>query len=260
MQKYFDIIRIDLMTMNGDKNSLRSLTVLIFLGSIAGEILLSPMFGFIGMLMVGAMSVPMVFTSHSKYHSEKMFGLLPIKREELVTARFMLFTAFYLAMSIVMYIFMEVSLALNISAEITGDFEKILADTGIGIPYANLCRLLFFLFFAFGMTAVVTSLKGYFADPTSFEALTGIGTSVKKMDPRQMILAILIFTAVMLFFLFASGAIPMSAAAAVILQLIIQIFTAADGVLFSAVMMILAAFSAIYNYICTVLEYDDKDL
>ncbi|MBR1832485.1 MAG: hypothetical protein IJ784_08645 [Ruminiclostridium sp.] len=60
--------------------------------------------------------------------------------------------------------------------------------------------------------------------------------------------------------LFFSGMIPLDAAAAVVLQLIIQLVTAADGLLFCAVMTALAGFSAMYNYVCTVLEYDDKDM
>ena len=260
MKKYLDIMRIDLMTMNGEKNSMLTLFILVFVGSIAGELFLSPMFGFIGMIMVGGMTVPIVFTSHLKYGSEKIFGLLPVLRKDLVKARFIMFVTLYLAMALVMYVFMEVSLALKISAEITGDFEQLLADSGINIGYGSLCRLLFFVFFAFGMLAVVSSLKGYFSDPEAYEALAGVGMKVIKTKPKQLVAPILIIAASLVFFMFAFGVIPFSAGFAVILQLLIQLFTAAYGILFSLVMITLAAFTAIYHYFCTVLEYEDKDI
>lgn len=260
MRKFLDIMRVDLMTMNGGKNSTRTLLIFVFIGSIAGELFLSPMFGFIGLLMVGAMTVPIAFTSHMKYHSEKMFGLLPISRKELVQARFIMFVALYLAMALVMYVFMELSLALKIYAELTVDIEKVLASMGLGIAYNSLCRLAFFIFFAFGMIAVGSGLKGYFTDPDAYAALMGAGTKMKKMKTRDVMIFLAFFAALILFFLFASGTIPLSAGLAVVVQLFAQLFTVADGVLFGTVMIALSGFSAMYSYVCTVIEYEDKDI
>ena len=255
MRKYIDLMRIDLMIMNGEKNNLRSLMIFVFVFSIAGEIFISPLFGLTGILLIGGMSVPMVFVSHSKYHSEKMFGLLPIERKDLVTARFIMFAALYLAVSAVMYVFMEVSLAVNIYPP---DLEKLVA--GIGMDFGSICRALFSVCFAIGTVAAVTSIKGYFTDPTAFEALTGVGMTAKKMKPKQLIAFAVIIIAFIAFMLFTSGAVPVTAGLAVVLQLFIQLFTVADGILFSVVMTALAAFSAIYNYVCTILVYEDKDI
>lgn len=260
MRKFLDIMRIDLMTMNGEKNSMRTLLILIFIGSIAGELFLSPMFGFIGLLIIGAMAVPTVFTSHMKYHSEKMFGLLPISRKELVQARFIMFVALYLAMALVMYVFMELSLALKLYAEIAGEFEMMFAALNIGLSYNSLCRLGFFIFFAFGTIAMDSGLKGYFSDPDAYAAMMGAGTKMKKMKSRDVIIFMVTFVGAILFFLFASGTIPLSAGAAVILQLFGQLFSVANGVLFGIVMIALSGFSAMYSYVCTVLEYENKDI
>lgn len=260
MKKYLDIMRLDLITMNGEKTSMRTLLIMIFLGSVAGELFLSPMFGFIGMIMVGGMTVPIVFASHLKYGSEKIFGLLPISRRDLVKARFIMFVTLYLAMALVMYIFMEISLAVKIYAELTADMEKMLASMGVGIAYNSLCRLLFFIFFMFGMACTASGLKGYFSDPEAYEALMGAGTKARKMKPKDIIITLLVIAALIVFFLFASGIIPLSAGFAVILQLFIQLFTAADGVLFSIVMLALSGFSVMYSYVCTVIEYEGKDI
>jgi len=260
MKKYLDIMRIDFMTMNGEKNSMRTLMIMVFIGSIAGELFLSPMFGFIGMIMVGGMTVPIVFSSHLKNGSEKIFGLLPVSRKQLVQARFIMFVALYIAMALIMYVFMEISLVVKIYAELTADMEKMLASMGVGIVYNSLCRLLFFVFFAFGMIVVGSGLKGYFSDPEAYEAMMGAGTKVQKMKPRDIIILLVFFAALILFFLLVSGGIPFSAGFAVILQLFIQIFTVADGVLFSIVMIALSGFSAMYSYVCTVIEYENKDI
>ena len=82
----------------------------------------------------------------------------------------------------------------------------------------------------------------------------------KKIKPKTAIAILVFLFAYIFIMLFFSGMIPLDAATAVVLQLIIQLVTAADGLLFCAVMTALAGFSAMYNYVCTVLEYDDKDM
>lgn len=260
MQKYIDLMRIDLLTMNGDKNSMRSMLILLFFGSIAGEIFLSPIFGFIGMLMVGSMIVVTWYQSQSKYHASKLFGLLPVSRKDIVTARFMLFIGLFLAMSIVMYAFMELSLVLGIHKEVTGDLQAVLDKMGAGIEFASACRLGFFVFFDFGMLTVASSLKGYFTNPAAFESAAGLGTATSKMSAKGALTAIVILITAIVLSLYFSGILYLGTAGAVIMQLFTQLFTAGGGIMFGLVMITLAGFSAYYNYLCTVIAYEDTEI
>lgn len=260
MQKYIDLMRIDLLTMNGDKNSMRSMLILLFIGSIAGEIFISPIFGFIGMLMVGSMIVVTWYQSQSKYHAAKLFGLLPVSRKDIVTARFMLFIGLFIAMSIVMYAFMELSLVLGIHKEITGDLQAVLEKMGADIGFDSACRLGFFVFFYFGLLTVASSLKGYFTNPTAFETAAGLGTSVSKMNAKGALKFIVVLIVVIAVSLFFSGILYLGTAGAVIMQLFVQLFTAGGGLMFGLVMITLAGFSAYYNYICTVIAYEDAEI
>ncbi len=260
MQKYIDLMRIDLLTMKGDKNSMRSMLILLFVGSIAGEIFVSPMFGFIGMLMVGGMIVATWYQSQSKCHTAKLFGLLPVSRKDIVAARFMLFIGLFLAMSVVMYAFMELSLVLGIHKEIAGDMQAMLDKTGADIDFGSACRLGFFVFFDFGMFLVAASLKGYFTAPAAYETAAGLGTATSKMNAKGALTAFVILITAIVLSLFFSGVIYLGTAGAVILQIFIQLFTAGGGIMFGLVMITLAGFSAYYNYLCTVIAYEDAEI
>jgi hypothetical protein len=100
------------------------------------------------------------------------------------------------------------------------------------------------------------TLKEWFTN-TDHELLGG---AHKKMNPKTVIAVLLFIALYIIIMLYFTDVLPMNAAAAVVLQLIMQLVTAAGGVLFSAAMIALGALSGIYSYICTVLEYNEKDI
>ena len=241
--------------MNGEKNSLRALLLIIVVLGVIGGLFLDPAVGFVCQLLTAAMFVPTVFQAQSKNNCERLYSLLPVSRKQLVTARFLFVPSVYIILSIVMFAVMKISLALGIYKN-AGFYEGLLLKTGIGIGYTRLCDMLFFLVFAAGAALICVSLKSRFRNSSRLTAANG----AFNMSPKSVLTALLFIALYFVIILYFSGAIPLNAAASVILQLVMQLATAADGVLLCAVMTALAFFSAVYNYICTVLEYDDKDM
>ena len=256
MQIYLDLIRTDLIMMNGAKNNLRPIIILMLALGILGGIFLDPMATFMFMFIVSAMFVPMIFEVQSKNNCERLYSLLPVTRKQLVTSRFLFVTAVYLALSIVMFAVLKISFAAGIYQNI-GFYDEFFKKLGTGLSYPEICNILFFLVFALGAALVGASLKSWFRDSDRVTMLNG---SFRKMRPKEIIITLLFVVSYFVIILFFSGAIPLNAAALVVLQLIIQLVTVADGVMFCVLMTALAGFSVMYSYVCTVLEYDDKDM
>lgn len=265
-KKILDLIRTDLITMNGGRNSMRGLAVLMFLFCGGTGFLISPIAGLYVPFLMGGFFVPMLFNNEIKYHSEKMHALLPVSRRDLVRSRFLLSVGLYVIVCVIFYLLMLLSLKLKLWYLYMGedaehiDLIKLLAQrSGGGFTEIGLFNLLYFAVLSFGLMIMSSSLRRYFRDNRSFEASLTVGKTRKA--PQKVNLTFLpILVPVILLVLISSGVLPIGAAGAVLIQLTVQLAGAADGFLLSAVLITIAVFSAIYKYICTVLEYDEKEL
>ncbi|MBO6302787.1 MAG: ABC-2 transporter permease [Ruminiclostridium sp.] len=247
MRLYLDIIRTDIIMMNGSKNSMRPLIILMLVFGAAVGLFVDPMGTYLCMLVAGAGFVPMIFQTQDKNNCEKLYSLIPVSRKQLVTARFIFAMTSYTAVGVIMFAVMKISFAAGIYTNV-GFYDALLKS--LGMSFEKVCGCLFFLFFAAGALITGILLKEWFSG--------NIGAA--KPDPKRIVVMLILFLALIFIMLFLSGIITLSAAAAVVMQLMVQLVTAADGVLFCALMTALAGFSAMYNYVCTVLEYDDKDI
>ncbi len=256
MKIILDLIKADLMIINGAKNSMKSLFLLIIVFAVGGGIFFSPLVMLLMMFMIAAMFVPMVFQMQSQNHCENMFSLLPIERKDLVRARFLFMIMLYTALSVMMYLVMLLSIRLNIFEAVHDvDYDALLQEWGIGFSFAEICNLAFLAVFAIGMGLMTFQLRQYFRNTEQFA-----DDALNRFTVKQVIFLILFFVLCIIGVLTAFGEIVMNAAVSLVIQLLLQLITAADGVLLIAVLFVIAGFEAVYQYICTVLEYDAKDL
>lgn len=261
MQRILDLMRIDLITMNGGKNSMKTLFVLMLLFCGVLGFLFSPLIGIYCPFLMGAFFVPMMFQNELKYHCDKLHSLLPIRRRDLVNARFLFATVFYTALSLIFYLIMLLSLNLKLYYIVFGDDAEnmdiialIAKQSGGSFTELGLFNLLYFAAFAVGMMVAAGNLRKHFKDNKT------IDLSLKKATKKDYVYFLLIFALVLLWVLIVSGVLPLGSLAAIIIQLFTQLAGAANGTLLGAVLVTIAVFSAIYKYICTVLEYDEKEL
>lgn len=266
MKKLFDLMKVDLITMNGEKNSTKTLavTMIVFCGGMG--FFISPIAGVFCPLLMGAFFVSMLFQNELKYHSDKLWGLLPIGRRELVNARFLLILGLYTGSSLLFYLLMLISLAFKSYYLFWGeDAEKfdiiaLFAErSGGALTALGVFNLIYLAGFAVGMMAAAGILRNYFKDPERFEMLLTLG-KVQKTRKINYVIALFVFAVILLLVLIVGGVLPIGSAAAVIIQLFSQLAGAANGFLLGAVLVTIAVFSAVYKYVCTVLEYDEKEL
>lgn len=259
-------MKVDLITMNGGKNNMKTLAVLIIVFCGGMGLFISPIAGVDCPFLMGAFFVPMLFHNELKYHSGKLWGLLPIGRRDLVNARFLLILGLYTISSLLFYLLMLLSLEFKPYYLLFGeDAEKfdiiaLLAErSGGALTAFGVFNLIYLTGFAIGMMAAAGILRNYFKDPERFERSLSPG-KVQKSRRTNYVIVLFVFAVILLLVLIVSGILPIGTAAAVVIQFFSQLAGVANGFLLGAVLMTMAAFSAIYKYVCTVLEYDEKEL
>ena len=89
-KRILDLIHTDFITMSSGKNNMKIPVIIIVLLFGTLGFLFSPLLGLYMPLGFSGFFVPMLFQNEIKYHSEKMFALLPIHRKDLVRSRFIM--------------------------------------------------------------------------------------------------------------------------------------------------------------------------
>ncbi|MDE7098910.1 MAG: ABC-2 transporter permease, partial [Ruminococcus sp.] len=110
MKKLFDLIKADFITMNGGKNNMRTIFIFLFIFCGVFGLFISPLFGIYCPILMGGLFVPTIFKNERKYHSEKLHCLLPVKKQDVVKARFMMILGLYIIMSFLFYLIMLIAL------------------------------------------------------------------------------------------------------------------------------------------------------
>lgn len=259
-------MKVDLITMNGGKNSMKTLIIIIIVFFGGMGFCISPIEGVCCPFLMGAFFVPMLFQNELKYHSGKLWTILPIRRRDLVNARFLLVLGLYTISSILFYLLMLLSLILKPYYFFWGedaenmDIIMLLAKSSGGtLSVFGVFNLIYLAVFAFGMMTAAGTLRKYFKDSERIAGLLSF-SKIQKTRKTEYILALLVFAVILLWVLIVSGLLPLGSVAAIFIQLFSQLAEAANGILLGAVFVTMAVFSAIYKYTCTVLEYDEKEL
>lgn len=265
MRKIIDLIRIDFITMNGGKNNMRTIFVLMFIFCGIVGFMTSPLIGLECPLLMGCLFVPTIFQNERKYQGDKLHSLLPISRHDLVNARFMFTTALYTGLFLIFYLIMLLALIIkpytifmgddiNIE-EIPIDIIALLVRRSDGrFTELGLFNMMYFSAFSFGLIIMSGSLRKHFKDSKI------IDFSIKKAAKKDYLYFMLAFAVILFWILVVSGVLKIGTAIAVFLQLLVQLAGAGNGFLLGMVFVTIAVLSALYNYICTVLEYDEKEL
>lgn len=258
-----NLILSDLMIMKGGKkNNMISLYITMLIFMLAGGFCISPLGGLVTPLMFSVIPM-MIVQNEMKYHCEKLSALLPVRRRDVVNARFLLSLGIYLLASAAVYPVMLLSLKLRFYETITEEkdilfnlVEKLGSFTELG-----LFNLIFCITFSFGLVIMTKTLKQLFEDNSSAAALFGLQqTPGVKRRNKELIRVVVSILLVLLAFLCITGIIPIGTTAALIIKLLIQLAKTANGVLLSVMLLFWAICKMLLVYISTVVNYEKKEL
>lgn len=264
MKRILNLIRNDIITMNGGKNSMKTVFIILFLFCAVTGFFVSPIMGLYCPLLMGGFFAQMIFNNEVKYHSEKLNAVLPIARKELVISRYILVTGAYLIAFVLFYFLMFISLKVKPyyifwgeDAENIDIIAMIAKMSGNTFTELGLFNLLYFGAFSFGLMMCTSSLRKYFKDAKSMSSEL---TMVKKASKAELSFGILILAIVILWCLIVTDILPLGTALSVVLQLFLKLAQSANGFILASVLVSWGATSAIYTFICTLLEYEEKEL
>ena len=264
-KRILDLIHTDFITMSSGKNNMKIPVIIIVLLFGTLGFLFSPLLGLYMPLGFSGFFVPMLFQNEIKYHSEKMFALLPIHRKDLVRSRFIMSIVLYLVFAVLFYLLMLISLKLKTyyimygeDAEHLDIIKMLVQSTDGSMTELGIFNLLYFGAFSFGSTFISGNLRRYFKDSKVFDATLSKG--LKKVTKQDYAYTLLAFVLILVLILGVTDVLPVKNAVVPVFLLFLQLAQIADGFLLGTVLVTMAIFSTIYQYICTVLEYDEKEL
>jgi hypothetical protein len=244
-KRLFSLIRSDLIMMNGGKNSLKLLVVILCL-TFGAMVFIAPFMAILVPPLMSFFFVPMLFGNEMKYHSEKMNAVLPVSRKDVVNSRFLLTMTFYAGISLLFYVLMILAV---INQQRQG---VILFLSSFNAPYAAA--------FAIGAVIISDKLRKLFSDSrkTSITAKTG---GIRKAGMKEYIRALVISgVLIFIFLLVFADLLPAVPALGFVIGLLMILEKTADGILLLAAALTIAGLTVAYRYICTVCEYEDKEL
>ena len=257
------VIRSDIILINGGSGNMkRTLVICIALVTLMG-LFISPMMGMYAPLLMGGFLPTMLFQSERKNRSEKMFTVLPIKRYELVTARYLLLSVLLAGFCIVFYFLMLLSLKIKLHHLIPDwmDVLDMMAEN-TGFSVTGLFNILYFFCSSFSLLMMASSLRGGFKNGAASVSMELTGNMWRNKDERNKVLGRLAFVMAVigLVYLVISGILPFGPALSVMIGMISQMMHAADGFIFVTAVSAIGVMAVIYYFVCAVLEYDDKEL
>ena len=258
-----DLIRTDLTTMKGGKNSSMWLYGGFTLFMAVLGFLVSPLAGLYIPFLLSAFFVPMLFNNEIKYHSERLWCLLPIQRRDLVNARFILSIGLYLAFTLAFYLLMLLSMRLHLWSVMDPETPDIVSMTAerAGFTPLGFFNLCYFGTVAFGLILMAESLRKYFRDPASIRAVIGGAFgAMQKAKTTEYIFAAFIIGSIVLIALVITGILPVGPAFVLLLRLLLNLAQAADGFLLAAVFLTISGFHVAFSYVSTLIEYDNREL
>ena len=152
-----NIIKSDFTNIKSGKNSMTSLGIIMAVFFLGTGFLISPIGGFYCPCLLGVFFVPALFYNELKYHSEKLPCLLPIRRRDLVNARFLLTVSLYFITCLVVYVLMIISMKIKLFSIILGeedvDILQMLSEM-LGFSPILLFNMVYSIAFAFGLCSI----------------------------------------------------------------------------------------------------------
>lgn len=251
MKIIIDLMRVDLIALRGKKGgTFRTMVILLVMCALSG-ILFMPIFWAVYVFAAAALIVPMIINQEIRSEYEKTFCILPVDRKSVVFARFLLTMSLFSGISIVLYAFMKISLAAGLSQQTIDELFEIM---GISASISEFHNVIFSVAFMIGIMVMAGKLRNYFKNGA---------VSRKNSLLRNVLKGILIYIVFMIaatLIIYASSVPFIQTAFSLIFTILSALSQPADGALLCLTLMIAGYGMAVYQAVCAVLEYDEREL
>ena len=254
MKTIIDLMRVDLIALSGKKTGTFKTMVILFILCTVISISFIPVFWAVYVFVAAILLTPMIINQEIRSEYGKTFCILPADRNSVVLARFLLTTLLLSAISIVLYIFMQIFLMTGLNKQTMEELREIFDMLEISASISEFHNITFSAAFMIGIMVMSKRLRNYFKNGA---------VSKKNSLLRNVLKGILIY----IIFMIAGTVLIYASSIPFIQTVFIVIFTIltalsgpADGVLLCLTFIAAGYGMAVYQAVCAGLEYDEREL
>lgn len=254
MKTIVDLMRVDLIALSGKKGGTFAAMVILFVVCALIGIFLMPGFLSVYVFAAAALIVPMIINQELRSEYEKTFCILPADRKSIVLARFLLTTSLLSGIGIAIYIVIQISSALGISEQTENEIIEIFDIFGISASISEFNNVIFSVAFMIGITVMSKQLRKYYKNGAVSKKNTLLRNVLKG------IFIYIIIIAIVSMLIYASSVPFVQTAFSLIFGIISALSQPADGALLCLTLIAVGFGAAVYQTVCAVLEYDEREL
>lgn len=247
-------MRVDLIALGGKKSGAFKAVIIFFIICVMTVILFVPEFGAVFLFIAAACISPTIIKREIRSDYGKTFCILPADRKSVVLARFLLTVLFFSGMGILLYFFMQLSVSIGLSREIMWDISEVFDIFGISASVSEFYNVVFSGAFMIGIIIMSKKMRKYFKN----------GAVSKKNSLLRNVLKIILIYIVFLIsvtvLMYVSSVPFIQTAFSLIFNILSALSQPADGALLCLTLLAAGYGTAVYQTVCAVLEYDEREL
>lgn len=247
-------MRVDLIALGGKKSGAFKAMIIFFIICVMTVILFIPEFGAVFLFIAAACISPTIVKREIRSDYGKTFCVLPADRKSVVLARFLLTVLFFSGMGILLYFFMQLSVSIGLSRQIMWDISEVFDIFGISASVSEFYNVVFSGAFMIGIIIMSKKMRKYFKN----------GAVSKKNSLLRNVLKIILIYIVFLIsvtvLMYVSSVPFIQTAFSLIFNILSALSQPADGALLCLTLLAAGYGTAVYQTVCAVLEYDEREL
>ena len=255
MKTIFNLMRVDIIALGGKKSGSFKTMVMLFVICVMTVILFAPCFGTALYVFISSVCIsPIIIEREIKSDYGKTFCILPADRKSVVFARFLLTTLLVSGIGILMYLLMQLSLAVGLCRQIMGDVSEIFEIFGISASVSEFYNVIFSAVFTIGIIVMSKQMRKYFKN--------GAGSKKNSLlrNLLKVIIIYIILIAVVAVLISVSSIPFIQTAFSLIFSILSALSHPADGLLLCLTFLVVGYGMTAYQAVCAVLEYDEREL
>lgn len=254
MKTIIDLMRVDLIALGGKKSGAFEAMKIFIIICVMTVILLIPEFGAVFLFIAAVCISPIIIKREIRSDYGKTFCILPADRKSVVLARFLLTVLLFSGMSILLYFFTQLSVTIGLSKVIMWDISEIFDVFGISASVSEFYNVVFSGAFTIGIIIMSRKMRNYFKN----------GAVSKKNSLLRNVLTIVLIYIVFLtsetIIIYVSSVPFIQTTFSLIFNILSALSRPADGALLCLTLLAAGYGTALYQTVCAVLEYDEREL
>lgn len=259
MKKMIDLIRVDLVSAKGGNKGLFIFMLILTSMFVVMGLLSEAIFMVFSIVVLGVMLVPFITMAEKTHNAGKIFTVIPTDRKSIVISRFALTTGVYTAFSVIIYILFLIMEKYSDFHEdtLSKDVRDIYESTsgfGTGIQMKALETSMFWLIFAVTLMVMAGQHRKYFKKGISSKNNSLLRSFLKILGEIALVYAV--SAAIIALF----NINILKPAFIVLLNMIIALAAPMNGLLLSIVFFFIGFGFTFYQLVCSVVDYEAREL